>query len=89
MTHVGLEFARLGYLWSERRRARSKGKEKEVLGDVEEERAWRRDLVSNAAYAPLTVHWSLDEGIVGDTWVGVLGTIAGGVDFAQVWKNTA
>lgn len=88
--HVGLEFTRLAYLWSERRRAGQKGKEKDALGGEEEaDGAWRRDLVSNAAYAPLTVHWSLEEGMVGDFWVGVLGTVAGGVGFAQVWKNTA
>jgi hypothetical protein len=89
MAHVGLELTRLGYLWSERARAKQKGKEKEMLGDGEEEsRAWRRDLLSNTAYAPLTVHWSLEEGVVGDFWLGVLGTVAGGVGFAQVWKNT-
>jgi hypothetical protein len=87
--HVGLEFTRLGYLWGERMRARAKGKDKEMSGDREEEsRAWRRDLVSNAAYAPLTVHWSLEEGVVGDFWVGLLGTVASGVGFAEVWKNT-
>jgi hypothetical protein len=90
MAHVGLEFTRLGYLWSERMRARSKGKEKEVLeGREEEEMAWRRDLVSNAAYAPLTMHSSFEKGVVGDFWIGVLGTVASGVGFAEVWKNTA
>ena len=90
MAHVGLEFTRLGYLWSERRRAGQKGKDKEMVGDKEMELgAWRRDLVSNAAYAPLTVHWSLEEGLVGDFWVGFLGTVASGVGFAQLWKNTA
>jgi hypothetical protein len=90
MAHVGLELTRLGYLWSERRRAGQKGKDKEMVGDKEVELgAWRRDLVSNAAYAPLTVHWSLEEGLVGDLWVGFLGTVAGGVGLAQLWKNTA
>jgi len=88
MAHVGLEFTRLGYLWSEKARLRSKGKAT-VEVEEEENRAWRRDLVSNVAYAPLTVHWSLEEGVVGDFWVGALGTVAGGVGFAQVWKNSA
>jgi hypothetical protein len=85
--HVGLEFTRLGYLWAEKRRARGKGKES-VVAEVEEDKAWRKDLVSNLAYAPLTVHWSREEGLVGDFWVGVLGTIAGAAGFAELWKNT-
>jgi hypothetical protein len=92
MAHVGLELTRLGYLWSERMRVGQKGKDKEieVLGiDDGEVQAWRRDLVSNTAYAPLTVHWSLEEGLIGDFWLGFLGTVASGVGFLQVWKNTA
>lgn len=85
---MALEFTRLGYLWTERRKMRAEGKET-VEGKVEDEKLWRRDLVSNLAYAPLTVHWSLEEGLLGDFWIGVLGTVAGAAGFAELWKETA
>jgi hypothetical protein len=48
-----------------------------------------KDLVSNMAYAPLTLHWSKETGLIGDFWVGMLGTAAGAVGFSELWKNTA
>jgi hypothetical protein len=82
--YVGLEVTRLGYLWSERRRAKGKEQLKEC---EEDDRAWRRNLISNLAYAPLTVHGSREDGLVSDFWVGVLGMIAGAPGFAELWKN--
>jgi hypothetical protein len=83
-THVLLEFWRLGYEWRKSKEG-EKGKEVERQSVVK----WKRDLVTNLAYAPLTIHWSLESGIVNDFWVGVLGTTAGMVGFLELWKNTA
>jgi len=90
--HVGLDFGRLGYEFWLRTRVAGKGKEIEKEGGVVEERevrVWRRELAVNLAYAPLTVHWSLEEGLVSDLFVGVLGSVAGVVGFRELWKNTS
>lgn len=94
--HVGLEFGRLGYVWWERSKEDQKqvGLEKEDKLAIEaqrreEDRLWWNDLVSNAAYGPLTIHWSLEEGCVSESWVGLLGAIAGGVGLREKWRATA
>jgi hypothetical protein len=85
--HVALDVGRLAY---EKMVSLGKGKGKEgELVTTNEAKRWRRQLVSNMAYAPLTVHWSLEQGIVGELWVGVLGTVAGAGSLRELWKQTA
>lgn len=50
---------------------------------------WWKDLVSNIAYAPMTLHWSVEEGLLSELQVGVFGTIAGGALLADAWRKTA
>lgn len=50
---------------------------------------WWKDLVSNIAYAPMTLHWSVEEGLMSDVQVGVCGMIAGGAMLADAWRKTA
>lgn len=50
---------------------------------------WWKDLVSNIAYAPMTIHWSIEEGLLSDLQVGIFGTIAGGALLADAWRKTA
>ncbi|KAF3037256.1 hypothetical protein E8E12_007349 [Didymella heteroderae] len=50
---------------------------------------WWKDLVSNIAYAPMTLHWSVEAGLLSDMQVGILGTIAGGALLADAWRKTA
>jgi len=86
--HVGLDFVRLWHQAGVRRR---KGKGVEgVEGESEKEWKvkWRREMVTNLAWAPLTVHWSLEEGLVGEFWVGLLGSVAGITGFRELWKST-
>ncbi|KAF2787038.1 hypothetical protein K505DRAFT_411630 [Melanomma pulvis-pyrius CBS 109.77] len=100
--HVGLEFLRLGIV-SRSRSRRGKGNgvaEKDEEGDGEkegkimgEERrledwCWWRDAVSNAAYAPMTLHWSVEEGLLSELGVGVLGVVAGGTLLVDAWAGT-
>jgi len=90
--HVGLEFLRLGYLWRKQHSRRSTDGEGEKEDKIErkaEQELWWRDLVSNAAYGPLTVHWSLEEGCLSESWVGLLGMVAGGVGLRERWRATA
>merc|ERR1711977_765913 len=47
---------------------------------------WRRQLLINAAYAPLTIHWSLEKGLVGEFWVGLFGSVAGLAKLKEAWR---
>lgn len=90
--HVGLEFARLGYVALKAKESNAKGDEGEKEDKIrrkEENAAWWREVVSNGAYAPMTIHWGLEDGLISDATVGVLGTIAGIVNLSQNWKATA
>ncbi|KAF1933273.1 uncharacterized protein M421DRAFT_52709 [Didymella exigua CBS 183.55] len=50
---------------------------------------WWKDLVSNIAYAPMTLHWSVEAGLLSDLQVGIFGTIAGSALLADAWRKTA
>lgn len=50
---------------------------------------WWKDLISNIAYAPMTLHWSVEEGLMSDVQVGICGMIAGGSLLAGAWRKTA
>ncbi len=86
MLHVGLDFVRL---WREAGLRASKGKSNP--GSDEEIKwtaKWRREMVVNTAWAPLTLHWSLEKGFASDFWIGVLGSIAGLAGFRELWRTT-
>lgn len=97
MAHVGLDFIRLAREYVQRK---NRGTEEEKrtdrphgdvitdAGDKEFWNTWKRQMVVNLAYAPLTVHWSLEKGLVGDFWVGLLGSVAGVAGFRELWKTT-
>ncbi|TFK36630.1 hypothetical protein BDQ12DRAFT_699475 [Crucibulum laeve] len=52
--------------------------------------AWWSEVVVNVGYAPLTVHWSLEQGIFkNDVWVGIFGLVAAVASFRAGWKATA
>ena len=42
--------------------------------------------IINAAYFPLTVHWSLETSSFPDVGVGIFGTIAALVQLKMAWK---
>jgi hypothetical protein len=98
--YVGCELLRLVIerVYREERRIEIGGDgEKEDKLKAEQDRrdsyqrkfTWWKDLVSNIAYAPMTLHWSIEEGLLSDLQVGVLGTIAGGALLADAWRKTA
>jgi hypothetical protein len=68
------------------RRAEAKIKEQEHW--MWEDR-WRGNLLRNLAWAPLTVHWGLEKGLVSETALSMLGCIPGVVQTRQLWKDTA
>lgn len=61
--------------------------EKKVLYD--ESFTWWKDLASNIGYAPMTLHWSMDETLLSELQVGVLGIVAGGALLVDTWRKTA
>ncbi|KFY76042.1 hypothetical protein V499_04127 [Pseudogymnoascus sp. VKM F-103] len=84
--HTALEFVRLA-------RERQVRKRKAVVGEKGEEAvkdlAWRREVWINAGYAPLTIHWSLEGGIISPLTVGLLGSFVGAVKMIRLWEATA
>jgi len=100
LAHVVLDCGRLGWEWvvwgrggQEEREVGEKeeGKEGKVerVDRVRDGERWWREVCVNAAYAPLTVHWSLERGCVSESWVGFLGLVAGAVGLREVWAETA
>lgn len=82
--YVGLE---LGRLAGEGMRAKAGG-EKAVERE-DSTRAWRNQVVRNLAWAPLTVHWSMEKGFVSEMMVGLLGSIPGIIQMRDLWRETA
>lgn len=101
--HVALELVRVGVLRYYGDGEPASPTEKDIVGDGEKEgkllmeqktrerRVWWRDAVSNVAYMPMTLHWSVEEerGFLSDWGVGLLGAIAGGSLLLDAWKQTA
>ena len=92
MAHVVLEFGRLLRVRVLRRRQGkvSGGEEKEdKLMVAKEEVAWWRDVYVNAAWMPLTVHYSVEGGYVSEATVSALGLVAGLFGIRNAWRETA
>ncbi|KAF8071782.1 hypothetical protein FPV67DRAFT_897022 [Lyophyllum atratum] len=52
--------------------------------------AYWSEVITNLGYLPLTIHWSLEKGIIkNDVWVGIFGLIAALASFRSGWKATA
>lgn len=51
--------------------------------------ALRRSAAINMAWAPLTVHWSVDGGFLTDLVVGAGGCIPGVIQMSKLWRETA
>ena len=54
-----------------------------------EKQVWQKAVVRNLAWAPLTVHWSVDKGFIGDNVIALLGSIPGTIQMWDLWKETA
>lgn len=66
------------------------GAEKEgKIKKREETAAWRRAWYTNAAYAPMALHYSLENGLLSDDALGVLGVVVGYNTFGHLWRSAA
>ena len=50
---------------------------------------WYSEVGVNAAYAPMTIHYSLENGVLGDGAIAALGVVVGALSIGQAWKMTA
>ncbi|KAB5558101.1 hypothetical protein GE09DRAFT_100423 [Coniochaeta sp. 2T2.1] len=57
--------------------------------DVKGRAAWKSAFVRNMAWAPLTVHWGSDRGLVADWMVGALASVPGFIQMGELWAETA
>lgn len=82
-THVFLELYRLSIEY-ESATSRQRGATKQSS------KAWWRELAINLAYAPLTLHWSVDGGIgLDEAQVGLLGVVAAVGQLTKAWEASA
>ncbi|KAF5359846.1 hypothetical protein D9756_003509 [Leucocoprinus leucothites] len=52
--------------------------------------AWWSEVVVNLGYLPLTIHWSLKQGLFkDDIWIAAFGLVAGVTSFRSGWRATA
>lgn len=69
-----------------------KVKSKILMNEMLEIKKERKNLainaIINAAYFPLTLHWSLEKGYLADVGVGVCGTVASVCQIYSAWKAT-
>ncbi|KAI1212265.1 uncharacterized protein F4807DRAFT_415398 [Annulohypoxylon truncatum] len=93
---VGVEVGRLFY--ESHRRGRRSREEKFAGGksaaqvqrdEIEWADAWKKSVARNLAWAPLTVHWSVEQGMLGEMAVGALATIPGVIQMRDLWRRTA
>lgn len=55
----------------------------------EETESWWRDLKINLAYAPMTLHYSLANGLLNDSTVALCGVLASYWGSKSAWQKTA
>jgi len=50
---------------------------------------WRKKVVRNMAWMPLTIHWSMDKGFVSEPFIGLLASVPGIIQIRDLWAETA
>ncbi|KAK3997704.1 hypothetical protein QBC44DRAFT_315433 [Cladorrhinum sp. PSN332] len=77
---VGIEIGRL---------AAQRFASKEGVKTAEAKTTWNKSMAKSLAWAPLTVHWSTDKGIVPEGAVGLLASIPGVIQMTDLWAGSA
>ncbi|KAJ2769683.1 hypothetical protein IWQ57_003003 [Coemansia nantahalensis] len=96
---VAMQFARLGVehrqIAARRRRVLTRGSadaatmQHELDAVDADARSWKIQLLINACYFPLTLHWSVRGSTFPEVAVGVFGTVAAIAQAYNVWQATA
>jgi hypothetical protein len=85
--YVGIE---LGRLAAERVALSKNNNNDNQSSDGKEARAeWTKKTVRQLAWAPLTLHWGSEKGLLGETAVGALASIPGLIQMRDLWASTA
>ncbi|KAL1856967.1 hypothetical protein Daus18300_010527 [Diaporthe australafricana] len=79
----------LGRLLGEFAAGRGRDYETASAEEKAEVDAMRRSAAINMAWAPLTLHWSLEKGFLTDLVVGAGGCIPGVIQMRKLWRETA
>jgi hypothetical protein len=95
--HLALDFIRLYRVRSSWAKKEVDAEGKEVDVDEKEFRAkrevevatWWRQFVVDCCYAPMSIHYSRPEGFLTQLQIGILGIVAGGTGFRELWRKTA
>ena len=95
--HVALDLGKLARVRALRLRERAarqavvgvSAEKVDVNTIAKEDDAWWKALVVDLAYAPLTLHWSVDGGVVSEAAVGALGSVAGLIGLTEAWRSAA
>ena len=65
-------------------------KEEEGKGDGDVDwQKWKRQVGVNAAYAPMTVHYSLENGVLSEGAIGALGVVVAWLTMGKAWRESA
>jgi hypothetical protein len=65
------------------------GEQEKKVVRAREEAEWWSQIYVNMAWAPLTVHWSMEKGFAGEGQVALLGIVAGVFGLKEAWQATA
>ena len=84
MAHVVLELIRL-YREQQISRKGKDAAEKGYSGTWD--RKWWGELIMNLAYAPQTLHWSIEKGVFRDIAVAYFGIVAALTSIYLAWRN--
>ncbi|KAK0507974.1 hypothetical protein JMJ35_009863 [Cladonia borealis] len=102
--YVGLELGRLGWEGRKWQRVggsgngneggKGKGEAELVVkekgeGDNVDWEKWKREVGVNAAYAPMTVHYSLENGVLSEGAIGALGVVVAWLTMGKAWRECA
>ncbi|KAL2124463.1 hypothetical protein VTJ04DRAFT_828 [Mycothermus thermophilus] len=61
----------------------------EAVATAEARSKWAKTTIRQLAWAPLTLHWGSEKGLLGDGMVGLLASIPGIVQLSDLWASTA
>ena len=95
LVHISLEALRLMRTWqmqsAEKQRIAAQGGEgeKETIAKKQQTDVdtWRRAWYTNAAYAPIAVHYSVPGYALSDDQMGLCGVIVGSIGLRYMWKQ--
>ena len=94
MAYVVLEFASLArqsQLRAPTERAPAKADDEYLARQAalkKQDEAWWRKAYVSAAYFPMTIHYSMQEGYASEGFIGALGMAVGYLGIKEAWKSS-